>query len=142
MRVLETVGFVALLLVLILVAFFARRRLIARNGGTIDLSVRLHTFVDGRGWAIGRGRFVGDELRWYRMFSLSWKPGRVLSRRDLAIALRRVPDERERMVLPANWTILRCANRKGTVEIAMALSTMAGFLSWVEASPGTVPDVR
>lgn len=141
MRVLEGIGIIPGALLLALLMLFIRRNVIAGRGGTIDLSLRLHTMIAGRGWATGRGRFVGDELRWYRLFSFSLRPGRILSRKDLSIASRRMPDERERMVLPENWTIVRCASRKGTVEIAMALSTVAGFLSWVESSPpGVVPN--
>ncbi|MBT8226446.1 MAG: DUF2550 domain-containing protein [Dactylosporangium sp.] len=141
MQVLEGVGIALLALLLALAVLFGRRRAIARGGGTIHLSLRLTTLVPGRGWATGVGRFVGDELRWYRMFSFSIRPRKVLHRHDLAVARRRAPDERERMVLPGNWTIVCCTNRQGTVEIAMALGTLAGFLSWIEASPpGVIPN--
>jgi Protein of unknown function (DUF2550) len=145
MLIFESVGIFLLSLglsvVLFLAVLFGRRWAIAHSGGTIELSVRLSTMVSGRGWATGIGRFAGDDLRWYRMFSFAIRPRRVFSRRGLSVLLRRPPDERELMVLPENWTIVQCANRQGTVEIAMALSTLAGFLSWVEASPpGPVPE--
>lgn len=135
MRILEGIGIALLAVLLILGALFVRRSFIARGGGTIELSVRLSTMVPGRGWAVGVGRFSGDELRWYRLFSLSVRPRRVLSRRDLSVELRRPPDERERLVLPGDWTIIRCASNTGTNEIAMAVRTLSGFLSWVEAAP-------
>lgn len=141
MRVLEAIGIVLLALLLLLGALFLRRAWVARGGGAIELCLRLSTLVSGRGWSVGVGRFTGDELRWYRVISLSPRPRRVLSRRDLSIRLRRTPDERERLVLPDDWTIVHCASSGGTVEIAMAMRTLAGFLSWVEAAPpGTSSD--
>jgi hypothetical protein len=45
------------------------------------------------------------------------------------------------MVLPENWTIVQCTSRHGTIEIAMAVSALAGFLSWLEATPpGAIPE--
>jgi hypothetical protein len=141
MEVVEAIGIVVLALFLVLVTLFGRRAAIARGGGTVDLCVRLSTMVTGRGWAMGVGRFAGDELRWYRMFSFSIRPRRVLSRRGLSVSLRRLPDERERMVLPENWTIVQCSSRNGTIEMAMAVSTLSGFLSWLEATPpGAITD--
>lgn len=140
MRIVEGIGIVVLALLLLLGLLFLRRAVIARGGGTIELCVRVSTMVPGRGWAVGVGRFVGDELRWYRMFSLSVRPRRVLSRRSMSIERRRRPDERERLVLPADWTIVRCIAPSGPVEIAMAVRTVTGFLSWVEsAPPGAFP---
>jgi hypothetical protein len=124
-----------LFVVLALGGVFCRRWLLVRRGGTIDLSIRLSTMVTGRGWSMGLGRFVGDELRWYRIFSLSLRPRRVLSRRGLVVSARRAPNERELMVFPENWTIVRCRVHQESFEIAMALPTLAGFLSWVESSP-------
>ena len=60
---------------------------------------------------------------------------RVLSRRALAIQSRRRPDGPERLALPADWVVVRCVNDRATVEIAMAESTLTGFLSWIEAAP-------
>lgn len=137
MRILQGVGIALIVVTFLLSALFIRRSIIARGGGTIELSVRLSTLVPGRGWAVGVARFSGDELRWYRLFSLSFRPRKVLSRRSLRVELRRAPDERERLVLPGDWTIIRCVGQHGTSEIAMAMRTLSGFLSWVEAAPHT-----
>ncbi len=112
-----------------------RREIITRGGGTIELSLRLSTMVAGRGWSSGVARFAGDELRWYRVFSLALRPRRVLSRRSLAVQGRREPDAAERLVLPEHWVILRCRTRRAVVELAMAETTLTGFLSWMEAAP-------
>ena len=48
---------------------------------------------------------------------------------------RRQPDDVERFTMPADWVVVRCADRRSSVEIAMASSTLTGFLSWIEAAP-------
>jgi hypothetical protein len=133
--VLQWIGIVVLLLVAALALLFFRRAAITRGGGTIDVSIRLTTLVSGRGWAHGLARFAGDELRWYRVFSFSPRPRRVLRRRDIAVQGRRQPDGVERLTMPADWVVVRCADRRSSVEMAMACTTLTGFLSWIEAAP-------
>jgi hypothetical protein len=133
--VLQWIGIGVLTLLVALATLFFRRAAISRGGGTIDVSLRLTTLVTGRGWSHGLARFSGDELRWYRVFSFSPRPRRVLSRRQLAVQARRQPDGMERMTLPADWVVLRCADHRSSVEIAMARNTLTGFLSWIEAAP-------
>lgn len=135
MLILEWIGVGVLLLLAALAVLFVRRALVTRSGGIIRLSVRVSTILDGRGWSPGFGRFAGDELRWYRMFSFAIRPKRVLSRQHLAVQRRRLPEGQERLSMPADWVILRCANQQVPVEIAMARSTVTGFLSWLEAAP-------
>jgi hypothetical protein len=135
MGVLQWVGIGVLIVLLALATLFFRRVAIARRGGTIDVSFRLTTLVSGRGWAHGLARFSGDEFRWYRVFSFSPRPRRVLSRRELAVQGRRQPDGVERLTMPADWVVIRCTDRRSSVEIAMAGSTLTGFLSWIEAAP-------
>jgi hypothetical protein len=135
MEVLEWIGIGVFALLLALALLFLRRSFIARSVGTIELSWRMSTVLPGRGWSPGIGRFAGDELRWYRMFSFSMRPRRTLSRRALAIESRRAPDGPERLVLAPDWMIIRCVSDHTSVEIAMAESTLAGFLSWIEAVP-------
>lgn len=129
-------GFLAALC--LLAVLFARRELIAR-GGSIEVSLRLSTYVEGRGWSPGIGRFVGDELRWYRVFSLAIRPRRVIDRRVFSVQHRRRPHGAEERALPSNAIVLRCvsrpASRREPVDIAMAETTVTGFMSWLEASP-------
>lgn len=135
MGIVGWIGIVLLTLVGVVAGFFVRRGWISRDGGTVELSLRLSTFVRGRGWSSGFARFAGDQLQWYRMFSLALRPRRVLLRRSLAVHGRRVPDGPERLVLPDGWVILRCDSQEIPVEIAMAEATVTGFLSWLEAGP-------
>jgi hypothetical protein len=136
---LEGIGIGVFVLLLGLALLFLRRGFIARSVGTIEMSWRLSTVMSGRGWSPGIGRFAGDELRWYRMFSFSMCPRRTLSRRTLVVESRRAPDGNECLVLAPDWMIVRCTSNDTLIEIAMAESTLAGFLSWIEAvPPGTV----
>jgi hypothetical protein len=139
MEIVEGIGIGVLILLAALVILFGRRALVARGGGTVELYLRLSTMVDGRGWSPGFARFARDELRWYRMFSFAIRPKRVLFRRGLAVVNRRGPENGELLTLPEDWVILRCTSYQAPVEIAMAPSTVTGFLSWLEAAPpGTV----
>ncbi|MBO4206362.1 DUF2550 domain-containing protein [Micromonospora echinofusca] len=135
MLVLEGIGIGVLVLFAALAVLFVRRALVTRSGGIIRLSVRVTTVLDGRGWSPGFGRFVRDELRWYRMFSFAIRPKRVLRRKDLTVESRRLPEGQERLSMPADWVIISCTSRHVPVEIAMARSTVTGFLSWLEAAP-------
>ena len=135
MRIVEGIGIGVLILLVALALLFLRRLVIARRGGTIELGVRLSTLIPGRGWSAGLGRFAGDDLRWYRIFSFWPGPRRVLSRRGLAVERRRAPDAAELLVLPPDWIIVKCVTQKAPVEIAMAQRALTGFLSWVEAAP-------
>ncbi|MBM0276338.1 DUF2550 domain-containing protein [Micromonospora tarensis] len=135
MEIVEGFGIGVVVILGALLILFVRRALVTRSGGIIRLSVRVTTVLDGRGWSPGFGRFAGDELRWYRMFSFAIRPKRVLSRKGLAVERRRLPEGQERLSMPADWVILRCTSHHAPVEIAMARSTVTGFLSWLEAAP-------
>ncbi|HLT10637.1 MAG TPA: DUF2550 domain-containing protein [Micromonosporaceae bacterium] len=149
MRIFEVVGIGILVALACLIAIFIRREIISRAGGTIDMNMRLSTLVPGRGWAPGLGRFGGSELRWYRLFSLSIRPRRVLPRGSLSIVERRPPQGPERYAMPEGWTIVRCtgtvngplgrsgASRAGdeSIELALAESAYAGLVSWLESAP-------
>jgi hypothetical protein len=144
MRILEIAGICVVALLALLFAVFFRRRLLRLGGGTIRVQVRISTMVPGRGWSPGLGQFVGDELRFHRMFSLAIRPKRVLDRRTLTVRERRLPVGPERLTMPGHWVILRCGTTTAEVEIAMAETTITGFLSWLEAGPprgpGSVPN--
>jgi Protein of unknown function (DUF2550) len=139
MRFFEVVGVGVLLVLCGLLLIFVRREWISRAGGTIDMNMRLSTFVPGRGWAPGLGRFSGDELRWYRVFSFGLRPRRVLERHGLVVEVRRPPEGAERMAMPAGWVVVRCrgrfSGRSEPFEIALAETAYHGFQSWLESAP-------
>ena len=135
MRALAIAAALVLLAVLPLVVLSVRRRLLQRLGGTIELSLRATPAADGRGWMLGVGRFEGDDLRWYRVFSLSVRPRRTLSRRDLQVVRRREPAGGETLALLEGVVVMVCTSPQGPVELAMDPSAVTGFLAWLEAQP-------
>ena len=139
MRVLEVFGICVVALLALLFVIFFRTRLLMQGGGTIRLQVRVSTMVPGRGWSTGIGRFHGGELRFYRMFSLGFRPKRTLDRAGLVVEEQRLPAGPERLTMPGHWIVIRVATRGEQLEIAMAESTVTGFLSWLEAAPPGQP---
>jgi hypothetical protein len=127
-------GFV-LLLVCYGLALVARRRLIARNGGTFELSYRARSTKAGRGWVLGIGRYSGDSLEWFRIFSLAVRPRRVWRRSELTYDGRLDPVGGESLSLFADHVIVCCSTPSGAVEIAMSPGSLTGFQSWLEAAP-------
>jgi hypothetical protein len=131
----EIVAGVLLLLGVPFLSILLRRRFLSRSGGAIEMSLRLKPQSQGRGWVLGVGRFVGDDLQWFRVFSLSPRPRRTLSRRDLEVRSRRVPHGPEVFALLKGAEIVSLRSSTGPVEIALDLSAMTGFLAWLEARP-------
>jgi len=129
---------VAVLLIpgVLLLAVAVRRRLLQRSGGTIEVSLRLGRSGAGRGWANGVGYFAsGGELWWYRIFSLSPRPRRVLLRRELVVLGRRAPTGAERRALHGGAVVLECRAGQGEVELALDGLAVTGLLAWLESRP-------
>ncbi|WP_109507633.1 DUF2550 domain-containing protein [Nocardioides speluncae] len=127
---------VALLLVLLWgIGLIVRRRLLSRNLGTFELSYRARTTKPGRGWVLGLGRYSGDRLEWFRIFSLSPRPRLTWERTDLAYVGRRDREGAEQVSLYADHVVVRCTTLDGDMEIAMSQSSLMGFQSWLEAAP-------
>ena len=54
-----------------------------------------------------------------------------------------LPELAERLVLPPDWVVLRCTSAAAPpVEIAMARTTLTGFMSWIEAAPPGGASIR
>ncbi len=132
---------VTLLLVALLygACLMLRRRLIARHGGTFELSYRVRTAQPGRGWLLGIGRYSGSSLEWFRIFSLSPAPKRVWQRTVLAYEGTRLPHGDESHQLYPGHVIVLCRTLDGDVEVELAMSTrsLIGFQAWIESrTPG------
>lgn len=134
MEIVWWIAIVVIAVPTVLILLFIRRQFISR-GGTIEVSLRLSTYVDGRGWSPGIARFVGDELHWYRIFSFAPRPRRIFKRRSFRVERRRRPDGAEQRSLPGQTVVLSCRSEREQVEIAMAETTVTGFMSWLEAAP-------
>ncbi|MEV6210642.1 DUF2550 domain-containing protein [Kitasatospora sp. NPDC051914] len=140
-----------------LMAFAVRRRVIQRVGGTFDCSFRLkmpadastqpdldengkptpapvHT-TDGKGWVFGIGRYSGDSIEWFRVFSYAPRPRRVLPRTEIEVLGRRYPEGQEELALLSGSVVLRCLHNGAPLELAMSEDALTGFLAWLEAAP-------
>lgn len=135
LEIAEVGGLLTALVILVLLALSVRRFILRRGGGTFDCSMRLRTRRHGQGWAYGIGRYAGDGFEWYRVFSLSLRPKRVLARRDLVVRSRRRPRGAEAMAVLAGVVIVECGVDGRTIEFAMSPDALTGFLSWLESAP-------
>ncbi len=139
--ILDSLGLVALLVVLAFLFLFARRRLISRDGGTFECSVRTrlpargNTAAAARGWSLGLARYSGDKLEWFRIFSFATRPKHVFDR-GMTVNARRTPQGAEAFSLYSGHVVVSVLLHSGdTVELAMSQNALMGFLSWTEAAP-------
>lgn len=140
---LDVLGVLIALVLVFGVGLVVRRRVIARDGGTFELSHRLRASKAGRGWVLGVGRYSGEQLQWFRFFSLSPRPHRVWLRDDVQFEGRRAPEGAEEVSLYEDHVVVRCSTRGDDVELAMSESSLMGLQSWLEAGPpGTNWDGR
>ena len=141
MALLDIAAAIVLVCCLLLLAVVWRRTLLRRRGATIDLCLR--DTPPGRGWALGLARFAGDELEWFRLFSLSPRPRRSLTRASLSVVERRRPATSELLSLMTGAVVVACKSPHGPIDLAMNDSAVTGFLAWLEAAPpgATLPSV-
>lgn len=132
---LDTAGLLLLLVLLYALALFVRRRALSRHGGTFELSYRARTTKDGRGWLLGVGRYSGERLEWFRVFSLSSRPKRVWERRTMTYVRSREPEGAEHLALYPDHVIIECRAQEETVQMAMSRASLMGFQAWIESSP-------
>jgi len=132
---LDSAGVLLLVVVGYGLLLVVRRRVLARNGGTFELSVRVRSQVAGRGWVLGLGRYYGDQLQWFRIFSPWPRPRRCWARADLMITGQREPSDPESFALYSGHRIVECSTPSGSVQLAMSPSALTGFSAWLEAAP-------
>jgi hypothetical protein len=139
--ILDSVGVVAALIVAALVLLFVRRRLLGRSGGTFECSIRIKPPVkrgvvaSARGWTLGLGRYSGDSLEWFRVFSFSPRPRHVFGR-SMKVVRRRTPVGAEAFSLYAGHRVIEIQPESGgPIELAMSEAALTGFLAWTEAAP-------
>jgi hypothetical protein len=132
---LDSAGVLLLVVVGYGLLLVVRRRILARNGGTFELSVRVRSTTAGRGWVLGLGRYLGDDLEWFRIFSPWPRPSRRWARVDLGITSQREPTEPESFALYSGHRIIECSTPAGPVQLAMSQSALTGFSAWLEARP-------
>ena len=132
---LESAAVVLLLVLLLGVTLVLRRRWLSRHGRTFELSYRARVTTPGRGWLLGLGRYAGDRLEWFRIFSLSPRPKPVWARQTLTYVARREPEGVEQLSLYPGHVVIRCDTPTGGIELALGSSSLMGFTSWLESGP-------
>jgi hypothetical protein len=132
---LDSAGVVLLVILLFGVLLVVRRRVLSRNGGTFDLSVREGRSTEGRGWVLGMGRYRENSLEWFRIFSPIPAPRRTWRRNDLKVLSQRDPEGSEEFALYAGHVVVVCRTPRGEAELAMSPSSLTGLQSWLEAGP-------
>lgn len=139
----DSAGLLLVLVVLYGVTLVVRRRVISRHGGTFEFSIRVRSSHAGRGWLLGVGRYTGDALEWFRIFSLAPRPKRTYRRSELSFIGRREAVGAESYSLYSGHIIVTCMTATGPLEVAMSPDSLTGFLSWLEAAPpGQRPPAR
>ena len=135
MQVVEAVAVALAVVAFALAALAVRRRWLLGSSGAIDMSMRLRLGRVGRGWALGIGRYTGDDLLWVRVFALTLRPSRTLSRRGLQVVAQRLPQGAESWAVQSGAVIVECRDGTGPVHLAMSSEALTGFLSWLESAP-------
>jgi len=132
---LDSAGVLLLLVLLYGLVLVIRRRWISRHGGTFEFSVRVRSTKAGRGWILGVGRYSGDQIQWFRIFSLAPRPKLTYQRSELEYVGRRDPVGAEAYSLYSGHVIVSCDSPSGLLEVAMSPEALTGFLAWLEAGP-------
>lgn len=122
---------VGVLVVALVAAFLLRRRFLLSGLGAVTMWLRP---AGAARWSVGVAWYSGDNLLWYRGLSLSVRPNQRLSRAEFQVDARRRPNPGD-LSLPAESVVLTCRTGAGPQELAMDLSTVTGFLSWIESAP-------
>jgi hypothetical protein len=130
-----TFGAVLALGVLALCLLVLRRYLLTRPIGSFDCSMRRETGHSAGGWILGVARYEEDRLDWFRVFTMSPRPGRSLSRPRLLILDRREPQHAETYAVTPGAVIVRCAHGASTLEFAMSEQAADGLATWLESAP-------
>lgn len=137
--IVEIVLIVLIALVLPLACFAIRGRWLARQGGTFECSLRLRTTTPSAGWVLGVARYSGENLEWFRFFSLSLRARVKLVRASINVVESREPDPVEAVSLYTGQRIVRVEVRgdsNGQIwDLAMSGDSLTGMLSWLEAAP-------
>lgn len=120
---------------MLIMGLLVRRRVLARSGGTFDMSVNQHPESAAKGWTMGLAVYRDTELEWYRTFSLSLRPRYRFTRGDVRIHGRREPMGREVFAMHDGHLIVGTENASGVRQFAMSANALTGLLSWLESSP-------
>ncbi len=134
---------VAVLIVLfgiVLGVFVLRHLILGRRPGSFDCSLREDLSRRPGGWILGVGRYHVDRLEWFRIFSFTPRPGRVLDRSALVVRdWYTATDSGDTDSLLPESVIVRCQYQREELEFAMTEADYTGFSTWLESAPPGLP---
>jgi len=125
-------GLVALAAVLVAL-FLVRRWVLARKVGSFDCSLRKDPAPDKGGWMLGVARYEADRLDWFKVFGLSPRPLRTLSRTKLEVLETRRARRGEGNV--GAGVLVHCGYGGATLDFVMSEPDYNGFAAWIESAP-------
>ena len=105
------------------------------TGAPSSSAVRVRSTEAGRGWVLGLGRYSGDALEWFRIFSLAPRPSASWHRAELAYDVAADAGGREEFTLYAGHIVVAVRTTRGPVELAMSPSALTGLQAWLESAP-------
>lgn len=112
-----------------------RRWLISRKGTTIDLSVTRQSGDDASGWIVGVGRYRGEDLEFFRLFSLWPVPRYTFRRGAVEIVGRRSPSARESRRTHHSFVVAKLQTPTPVSQVALTPGALTALLAWLESSP-------
>lgn len=116
---------------------FARRRWLSSRGRVFDCALRPADAAPGTSWMLGVARYAGDQVQWYRVFSLSLRPWLVIDRGLSQPEATRKPEGTETTVLDADARVVSLTGDHAGVSLALPPHEMTAFLGWMEGGlPG------
>ncbi|UPK73890.1 DUF2550 domain-containing protein [Nocardioidaceae bacterium SCSIO 66511] len=137
--VVDSIGVLVVLAILVVVAVIVRRRLLARGGGTFELSLNRRppgsSGKAARGWTLGVGRYAGERLEWFRVFSLGMRPSYTIERGHVEVTGRRDPVGPEVFALYTGNVVVECRSDDGTIQLALSPESLTAMLAWLESGP-------
>lgn len=127
------ISVVCLLLILGVIAFFARLQSLRTRVGSFSCALRR----SGRPaiWKIGIAHYGVDRLDWYRTASLSFRPKHTWSRNDLDLIEKVKITDSEGVRVREFSVLVLCQCGQKRFELAMGEGAYSGLRSWVESAP-------
>ena len=124
-----------------LILVFVRRRSLSLTHAVYDAELGR----DGKKWVTGLLRLEEDELAWYRIMSLSFRPYLRLNRTSVELVSRREPDPSEQAAMFTGHRVIRLRGVTHTGEsdewnFGLSRGSEMGVMSWMEGAPPGGPD--
>ena len=127
------------LVVLSIVWFFIRQRLLVKGRGAFICGLRTCGGDKPGSWMLGMARYVPGRFEWYRVLDPRLAPTIVLDRGPLSFVEHHHPTRDDAMPFSVDGEIVTVTTgrprRAATVQLVVNHQTLTGFVSWAESAP-------